>query len=47
MDSDEKNLISLCYNCYNKTNSNGEHWKKFFIGIINEKYNILTDNKTN
>jgi len=44
MNSDEKNLISLCYNCHSKTNSNREHWKIFFIGIINEKYVILTDN---
>jgi hypothetical protein len=45
LNSNEMNLISLCYNCHSKTNSKREHWKKFFISIINERYDNLTDEK--
>ena len=43
LNSCEKNLISLCYNCHSKTNGNREHWKRFFISIINEKYDNMTN----
>jgi hypothetical protein len=43
LNSDEKNLISLCYSCHSKTNSNRKHWEKFFISLIIEKYDNLTD----
>jgi hypothetical protein len=48
MNSDEKNLISLCVSCHSKTNINRKHWKIFFDGIINEKYQtvILTLTQT-
>jgi hypothetical protein len=45
LNSDEKNLISLCYNCHSKTNSNRKHWEKFFISLITEKYDNLTGEK--
>lgn len=47
MNSNETNLISLCISCHGKTNINRKHWKIFFEGIINEKYqmtDILTVN---
>lgn len=34
----EKNLISLCYNCHPKTNFNREEWKVFFESKIKNKY---------
>lgn len=42
LNSNEKNLISLCYSCHSKTNSNRENWMKFFESIINKKYDNLT-----
>jgi len=47
MNSNEKNLISLCVSCHGKTNINRKHWIIFFNGIINEKYtDILTVKQT-
>jgi len=44
LDSNEKNLISLCTRCHNKTNVfNREHWIKFFVSIIEEKYDKMTE----
>lgn len=45
MNSNEKNLISLCFSCHGKTNINRKHWQIFFEGIISDKY-IMTDNLT-
>lgn len=41
--SNEKNLISLCYSCHSKTNINREIWEKIFVNLINEKYDNLTE----
>lgn len=41
----DNNLISLCYSCHSKTNHNRDHWEIFFIGLIKEKYDIITDNE--
>lgn len=49
MNSNEKNLISLCCSCHGKTNINRNRWQVFFESIINEKYkitDILTVEKT-
>lgn len=45
----EKNLISLCIKCHMKTNTNREHWKKYFeevilIGRKDSKKNIEQEN---
>jgi 5-methylcytosine-specific restriction endonuclease McrA len=44
LNSNEQNLISLCYSCHSKTNSNREHWIKFFESIMNEKYVNMSKN---
>jgi hypothetical protein len=41
--SDERNLISLCYTCHSKTNFNREKWKIFFESLIQEKYDKISD----
>lgn len=41
--SDEKNLISLCYSCHSKTNYHRDNWVVFFSDIINKKYVKMTD----
>lgn len=38
LNSDEKNLISLCFSCHNKTNVNREQWQLFFESVINIIY---------
>jgi hypothetical protein len=41
--SNERNLISLCHSCHSKTNINRNKWEIFFVSIINEKYDNITD----
>jgi hypothetical protein len=43
LNSNEINLVSLCYNCHSKTNFNREKWITFFVSIIIEKYDNLTE----
>lgn len=43
MNSDEKNLISLCHSCHSKTNINRVQWQSFFVSIIIEKYDIISE----
>ena len=42
INSNEKNLISLCYSCHGKTNTNRKQWSIFFVSLINEKYDNMT-----
>jgi len=47
-DSNDKNLISLCYKCHPVTNFNRDHWILFFENKINEIYkNIEILNESN
>lgn len=43
LDSNEKNLISLCNSCHSKTNSNRDRWIIFFDSLIIEKYDNMTN----
>lgn len=42
LNSNEKNLISLCNSCHSKTNINRDKWEVFFVSIINEKYDNIS-----
>lgn len=33
-----ENCITLCQNCHIKTNTNREHWIKFFHSLLSERY---------
>ncbi|MCK9416949.1 HNH endonuclease [Candidatus Dojkabacteria bacterium] len=46
MNSNEKNLISLCISCHSKTTpiNNRKNWIDFFDSIIKEKYDNMSDN---
>lgn len=45
MNSNEKNLISLCISCHSKTTpiNNRNKWIVFFDTIMTEKYDILSN----
>ena len=34
----KENCISLCKSCHTRTNSNREHWTKFFQSLLSERY---------
>ena len=44
LNSDERNLITLCYNCHSKTNFKRNKWENFFKTINDKKYDKMSEN---